>query len=384
MQDNQENFEVYETFESMPLKENLLRGILAYGYEKPSIVQTRGITPVISGRDSIIQAQSGTGKTATFTIASLQKVDENLKSCQVIILNPTREIADQTLIVMKSLGSYLNLNFAGVIGGKKLNNEDVSTSQVVVGTPGRVYDMINKGIINMESMNLFVLDEADAMLAKGFKEQIVEIFKFIPEKSQVAIYSATLPPDIVNISMTFMKNPVKILVKRESLTLEGIKQYFLCIDSEQDKYLTLIDLFSTLNMGQCIIYCSSKKKVSWLTEKLQEEGYPISSIHGDITQSERDEIMKNFRKCNARILITTDLLSRGIDVQQVSLVINYDIPRDKESYLHRIGRTGRYGRKGCAINFIMSENDVRNIQEIEKFYSTQIEELPANIRDFIN
>ena len=384
MQDNQENFEVYETFESMPLKENLLRGILAYGYEKPSIVQTRGITPVISGRDSIIQAQSGTGKTATFTIASLQKVDENLKSCQVIILNPTREIADQTLIVMKSLGSYLNLNFAGVIGGKKLNNEDVSTSQVVVGTPGRVYDMINKGIINMESMNLFVLDEADAMLAKGFKEQIVEIFKFIPEKSQVAIYSATLPPDIVNISMTFMKNPVKILVKRESLTLEGIKQYFLCIDSEQDKYLTLIDLFSTLNMGQCIIYCSSKKKVSWLTEKLQEEGYPISSIHGDITQSERDEIMKNFRKCNARILITTDLLSRGIDVQQVSLVINYDIPRDKESYLHRIGRTGRYGRKGCAINFIMSENDIRNIQEIEKFYSTQIEELPANIRDFIN
>lgn len=384
MQDNQEKFEVYETFESMPLKENLLRGILAYGYEKPSIVQTRGITPVISGRDSIIQAQSGTGKTATFTIASLQKVDENLKSCQVIILNPTREIADQTLIVMKSLGSYLNLNFAGVIGGKKLNNEEVSKSQVIVGTPGRVYDMINKGIINMESMNLFVLDEADAMLAKGFKEQIVEIFKYIPEQSQVAIYSATLPPDIVNLSMKFMKNPVKILVKRESLTLEGIKQYFLCIDSEQDKYLTLIDLFSTLNMGQCIIYCSSKKKVSWLTEKLEEEGYPISSIHGDITQSERDEIMKNFRKCNARILITTDLLSRGIDVQQVSLVINYDLPRDKESYLHRIGRTGRYGRKGCAINFIMSENDVRNIQDIEKFYSTQIEELPANIREIVN
>ena len=382
MQDNQENFEVYETFESMPLKENLLRGILAYGYEKPSIVQTRGITPVISGRDSIIQAQSGTGKTATFTIASLQKVDENLKSCQVIILNPTREIADQTLIVMKSLGSYLNLNFAGVIGGKKLNNEDVSTSQVVVGTPGRVYDMINKGIINMESMNLFVLDEADAMLAKGFKEQIVEIFKFIPEKSQVAIYSATLPPDIVNISMKFMKNPVKILVKRESLTLEGIKQYFLCIDSEQDKYLTLIDLFSTLNMGQCIIYCSSKKKVSWLTEKLQEEGYPISSIHGDITQSERDEIMKNFRKCNARILITTDLLSRGIDVQQVSVVINYDLPHATENYIHRIGRSGRFGRKGLAINFTTSR-DIRYLRDIETFYSTHIDELPANLEELI-
>lgn len=382
--ENSQNYQTYDTFESMPLKENLLRGILAYGYEKPSAVQSKGIIPVINGRDSVIQAQSGTGKTATFSIASLEKVDENIKSCQVIILNPTREIADQTLIVIKTIGSFLNLTITGVIGGKKLSNDVVSSSQIVVGTPGRIYDMINKGVINMKSLKLFVLDEADAMLTKGFKEQIVEIFKFIPDYSQVAVYSATLPNDILNMTVKFMKNPLKILVKRESLTLEGIKQYFLLIDSEQDKYLTLIDLFSTVSMGQCIIYCSSKKKVSWLTEKLESSGYPISSIHGDITQQERDEIMVNFRKCNARILITTDLLARGIDVQQVSLVINYDLPRDKESYLHRIGRTGRYGRKGCAINFIMSEQDVKNIQDIEKHYSTQIEQLPANIRDLIN
>ncbi len=377
------NYQTYDTFESMPLKENLLRGILAYGYEKPSAVQSKGIIPVINGQDSIIQAQSGTGKTATFTIASLEKINPEIKSCQVIVLNPTREIADQSLIVMKSIGSYLNFSFSGVIGGKKLSNDEVSKSQIIVGTPGRVYDMISKGVINMQTLSLFVLDEADAMLAKGFQEQIIEIFKYVPDHSQVAVYSATMPTDILSLTKQIMKNPIEILVKKESLTLEGIKQFFLGIETEQDKYLTLLDLFSCISMGQCILYCSSKKKVSWLTEKLESSGYPISSIHGDVTQTERDEIMRNFRKCNARILITTDLLSRGIDVQQVSLVINYDLPRDKESYLHRIGRTGRYGRKGCAINFIMSEYDIRNMQEIEKYYGTQITELPANISDLI-
>ena len=209
------NYQTYDTFESMPLKENLLRGILAYGYEKPSAVQSKGIIPVIEGQDSIIQAQSGTGKTATFTIASLQKIDEKLKSCQVIILNPTREIADQSLIVIKSIGSYLDIKISGVIGGKKLSNDDVSTSQVIVGTPGRVYDMISKGVINMKSLSLFVLDEADAMLAKGFQEQIIEIFKYVPNHSQVAVYSATMPPDILSLTKKIMKNPIEILVKRE-------------------------------------------------------------------------------------------------------------------------------------------------------------------------
>ena len=194
------NYQTYDTFESMPLKENLLRGILAYGYEKPSAVQSKGIIPVINGQDSIIQAQSGTGKTATFTIASLEKINPEIKSCQVIVLNPTREIADQSLIVMKSIGSYLNLSFSGVIGGKKLSNDEVSKSQIIVGTPGRVYDMISKGVINMQTLSLFVLDEADAMLAKGFQEQIIEIFKYVPDHSQVAVYSATMPTDILSLT----------------------------------------------------------------------------------------------------------------------------------------------------------------------------------------
>ena len=379
---NEQGIITYDNFEDMPIKENLLRGILTYGFEKPSSVQSKGIIPVIQGNDSIIQAQSGCGKTATFSIASLELVDSKKNFCQVIILSPTREISHQTLIVVNNLAKYLNLDISGVIGGKKLNNEDVAKAQIIIATPGRIYDIINRGIIKMNELKLFVLDEADQMLNKGFMEQIVEIFKYVPPQSQIAIYSATMPPDILEITKKFMKNPIKILVKKEDLTLEGIKQYFIALESEQDKYDTLCELYETISIGQSMIYCSSKKKVSWLSEKMTESGYPVSSIHGDITQIERDNIMKEFRTGKTRVLITTDLLARGIDIQQVSLVINYDLPRDKESYIHRIGRTGRYGRKGWAINFIM-HNDAKTLQDIENFYSTQIEEMTQNIPDLI-
>lgn len=377
-----ENIENYENFEDMPLKENLLRGILQYGFDKPSSVQKKGIVPVIEGNDSVIQAQSGCGKTGTFSIASLQLVDEADKSCQVIILSPTREIADQSFIVIKNLSEYLNIDISPVIGGKKLKNDEVSRSQILVATPGRMYDMINRGVINMSTLKLFILDEADQMLNKGFKEQIIEILKFVPEKSQIAIYSATMPNDILLLTKEFMKDPVKILVKKEDLTLEGIEQYYISLETEQEKYETLCDLYKSISVGQSMIYCSSKKKVIWLSEKLSEEGYPVSSIHGDITQIDRDKIMKSFRKGETRVLITTDLLARGIDVKSVSLVINYDLPEDMQSYIHRIGRTGRFGRKGWAINFVMKTDD-KYMRTIENYYQTQITEMPASIPDLI-
>jgi len=373
----------YKSFEAMPLKEDLLRGILAYGYEKPSSVQEKGIVPVIKGHDSIIQAQSGCGKTGTFSIAALQSIDESKEVCQVIILCPTRELADQTFIVAQRLSEYLNIKMSAIIGGKKLNNVEVAKSQIIIGTPGRIYDMINRGIISMDTLKLFILDEADQLLKPGFKEQIIEIFNFVPPETQIAIYSATMPNDILDISSNFMNNPIKILIKKESLTLDGIKQYFIALNTEQDKFDTLADLYTSIATGQSIIYCSSKKKVTWLTEQLTNAQYPVSSIHGEMTQNDRDIVMREFRKGETRVLITTDLLARGIDVQQVSLVINYDLPRDKESYIHRIGRTGRYGRKGWAINFVM-HSDSRNLQDIESFYNTQIEEMPSSIEGLIN
>ena len=289
--------EVYEGFDLMGLKDNLLRGILSYGYEKPSVVQTKGIVPVIKGNDCVIQAQSGTGKTATFSIAALEIVNKNLESCQVIILNPTREIADQTLNVVKRLGHYLNYNIDAAIGGKKLNMNTISNAQIIVATPGRIYDIINRGLINMESLKILILDEADQMLDKGFKEQLNDIFQYInPDKTQISIYSATMPNDIIFLTDKFMRDPLKILIKKENLTLEGIKQFYIFLQNEHDKYVTLIDLYQTLFIGQSIIYCNSKKKVIWLNEQLNEQGYSISFIHGDMLQKERDEIMIKFRK----------------------------------------------------------------------------------------
>jgi translation initiation factor 4A len=372
------------SFEDMNLKEELLRAIYGYGWEKPSYVQQNGILPVINGRDAVVQAQSGTGKTGTFTISCLQKVDTKIKSCQCIILNPTREIADQTHRVISNLGMYLpDINICGVIGGKRLTNDVVSEAHILVATPGRIYDMINRGVINMKTLKLFIVDEADQMLSRGFKEQIIEIFKFVPKTSQVAIYSATMPIDILDMTTNFMNNPIRILVKKDDLTLEGIKQFFITLETEKDKYETLCDIYKTLTISQSMIYCSTKKKVEWLAEQLENNGFPVSKIHGDMIQSDRDDIMKNFRNGSTRVLITTDLLARGIDVQQVSLVINYDLPQEKESYIHRIGRSGRYGRKGVAINFIMSQYDLRTIKDIENFYSTQIEEMPMDVTQYI-
>ena len=375
--------DIYETFDTMGLKDNLLRGILSYGYEKPSVVQTKGIVPVIKGNDCVIQAQSGTGKTATFSIAALELIDKDVDSCQVIILSPTREIADQTLNVIKSLGNYLNYNIEAAIGGKKLNMNFICKAQIIVATPGRIYDVINRGLINMKTLKTLILDEADQMLDKGFKDQLNDIFQYINPESQISIYSATMTNDVIFLTDKFMKNPIKILIKKENLTLEGIKQFYIYLQNEQDKYITLIDLYQSLFIGQSIIYCNSKKKVIWLSDQLNEQGYSISNIHGDMIQKERDEIMIKFRKNLTRVLITTDLLSRGIDVQQVSLVINYDLPRDKQSYIHRIGRTGRYGRKGVAINLIATENDTRHLNDIQKFYNTEICEMPSEIENFL-
>jgi len=378
-----ESITIHESFENMGLKEDLLRGISAHGFEKPSAVQQRAITPVIEGKNSIIQAQSGSGKTATFGIAALQKVDPEIKTCQVLIVSPTRELATQTKHVISALGSYLKYAICSVIGGMHLSREEVGKAQIIIATPGRLYDIINRGYINMETVSLFVLDEADQMLGLGFREQMEELLKFVPPTSQIAVYSATMPPDMLDITKKFMTDPVKILVKKENLTLEGIKQFFIALDNEKDKYDTLCDLYASISLAQTVIYCSSKKKVSWLSDSLREEGYPISSIHGDIIQAERDTIMKEFRTGKTRVLITTDLLSRGIDIQQISLVINYDLPKEKESYIHRIGRTGRYGRKGAAINLVASQDDIRNIEDIQGYYNTQIEEMPANISELI-
>jgi len=355
----------------MDLKDDLLRGIYSYGFEKPSAIQQRAILPLSKGRHIIAQAQSGTGKTATFTIA--------------LIVAPTRELAQQIQKVVQALGDYLKIQCHACIGGTRVR-DDITKLQngvhIVVGTPGRIFDMLTRRFLKVENIKVFVLDEADEMLSRGFKEQIHEIFKSLPSTTQVGLFSATMPPEALEITQKFMQDPVRILVKRDELTLEGIRQFYISVEKEDWKFDTLCDLYETLNITQAVIFCNTRRKVDWLTEKMHAKEFTVSSTHGDVGQKERDVILSEFRTGSSRVLISTDLLARGIDVQQVSLVINYDLPRNLENYIHRIGRSGRFGRKGVAINFVTTE-DIRSLRELEQFYNTRIEEMPANIADLI-
>lgn len=377
--------EVVDNFDEMNLKEELLRGIYGYGFEKPSAIQQRAILPCIKGHDVIAQAQSGTGKTATFSISILQQIDTSLNECQALILAPTRELAQQIQKVVIALGDFMKADCHACIGGTNVRDDmrKLDTgSHVVVGTPGRVYDMIARKSLRTQFIKIFVLDEADEMLSRGFKDQIKEVFKFLEEDIQVILLSATMPEDVLDVSTHFMRNPVRILVQEEELTLEGIKQFYVNVTKEEWKFDTLCDLYDTLSITQAVIFCNTRRKVEWLTENMRLKTFTVSAMHGEMDQRQRELIMRQFRSGSSRVLITTDLLARGIDVQQVSLVINYDLPSNRENYIHRIGRSGRFGRKGVAINFI-TEDDKRAMKDIESFYNTHVLEMPQNVADLL-
>tara|TARA_B110000027_G_scaffold112721_1_gene121473 strand:- start:300 stop:1493 length:1194 start_codon:yes stop_codon:yes gene_type:complete len=373
---------ITESFDDLDIKDNLLRGIYGNGYETPSAIQQKAIKPIIDGCDIIAQAQSGTGKTATFSIGLLHKIDETKKETQAIILAHTRELALQIESVIKKLSEYMNVSINLSVGGTTVRNnidELLKNPQIVIGTPGRVLDMINKKALDTRDLKIMILDEADEMLSKIFSNQIYDIFRFLPNNIQVGLFSATMTPDFFRISKCFMRNPVKILVKDEDLTLEGIKQFYINLEHNEYKYETLCDLYDLCSVSQTIIYCNSRTMVEELYRRLCEDNFSCVCMHGELSQEERNKIMSEFRNGTSRILISTDLLSRGIDIQQVSLVINYDIPNNIESYIHRIGRSGRYGRKGTSINFL-TRYDIKKMKDIEEYYHTIIEELPENFK----
>lgn len=377
--------QIVDSFDNMELKAELLRGIYAYGFERPSAIQQRAILPVVKGHDVIAQAQSGTGKTATFSVSILQRLDLASKGTQALILAPTRELALQIHKVVVALGDYMNISSLACVGGTVIK-EDIAKLregvQIVVGTPGRIFDMIKRGALKTDGIKIMCLDEADEMLSQGFKDQIYEVFQLLPHDTQVTLFSATMPAEVLEVTKKFMRDPVRILVKRDELTLEGIKQFYIAVEKEDWKLDTLCDLYETITITQAVIFCNTRRKVDWLTEKMHEREFTVSAMHGDMDQKQREGLMKEFRTGTSRVLITTDLLARGIDVQQVSLVINYDLPTNRENYIHRIGRGGRFGRKGVAINFVAT-NDVAMLRDIEQFYNTQIDEMPLNVADLI-
>ena len=371
-----------ENWEDLDIKPELLRGIFSCSYDKPSPIQQLAIKPIINGRDVLGQAQSGTGKTATFTIGILNKIDLELKDVQAIIIAPTHELVNQISKVVKQIGSMMKgLTVKTLYGGTSVaeDAQDLRTNipHIIVGCSGRIFDMIKRKNINMDSVRIFALDEADEMLSNGFKDQIYNIFQFLNETVQVLLFSATLPVEVIELSKKFMRDPMHITMKAETLNLECIRQFYIALPNDHLKFDTIKDLFSKISIGQCIIYVNSIKRVTDLYTAMTADGFSVCNIHSGMPKDERDIAFKQFVSGEFRVLISSDITARGIDIQQVSTVINFDIPKCVHTYLHRIGRGGRWGRKGTAINFV-TRQDMPQLKMIEAHYKIDILEFKTD------
>ena len=376
-----DNSDSIQNWDDLNCDMKLIRGIYSYGFEKPSPIQQKSIKPIINKKDVIAQAQSGTGKTGCFTIASLALIDYDLDASQIIILAPTRELAEQIKKVVDNISQFLDNFSSELLIGGIASDENIKNlkknPKMLIGCPGRIYDMLQRKFLSPQYIKTIVIDEADEMLSSGFKEQIYNIFQKLPTTVQVALFSATLPYEIRNLTNKFMRDPIELLVKNEQLTLEGINQYYVNLNDDQHKFETIKDIFSNISVSQCIIYCNSIQRVNDLYDSMKNEQFPVCRIHSNMYKEERSNNYRSFLTGDYRVLISSNVTARGIDIQQVSTVVNFDIPNDVHTYLHRIGRSGRFGRKGLGINFI-TKRDIRKLKEIEEFYETSIQELPKN------
>ena len=358
------------------LKEDLLLGIVALGYLEPSRIQSFAIPQMIKRRDVLAQSQSGTGKTGAFLISALEIIDPNLNAPQAIILSPTSELASQTLVVGKSLAIRMNeIKFSYTVGGTdQVNNirelggvyqgkTDDKAAQIIVATPGRLIHIMKEHPQLFEHIKLLIVDECDELLTGSFKEEIKKILERLAENVQICLFSATLNSDVIALSNHILNNPVQILIKKEKMTLDGIKQTYVKVQNQDDKLKVLIEMLQTIQIPQFIVYVNTKKNAETLKVFLEKD-YSVLTINSGMSKYDRADIIRKFKLGGYKCLISTDLLSRGIDIQQLSLVINYDLPRSDniECYIHRIGRTGRYGKAGLSINLVTKyEEDTQNI-----------------------
>ena len=371
---------------------NLLKSIYEYGFELPANIQKISIPAFMNNKDCIIQSNSGTGKTACFVIGSLCVVDPLDTNLQILIITNTRELAEQIFDVSVNLSKYLELSIGLYRGGININAYERNNpkklpkncDQIAICTPGRLIDMIKKNMINMSNLKYFILDECDELLNGGFVDNIQEISTYLVKETKVALFSATITYDVLELSKKLIINePFKYLVDNENVTVHEIKQYFINIDNEKYKYDNLVEIYKNISISQSIIYCNKKEQAEWLSSELKKDNFTSDCIHGEMDIKVRMEILKNFKKGIIKILVSTDLLAIGIDIQSLQLVINYDIPYKKENYIHRIGRSGRYGKKGLIINLVSSDT-LKPLLDICNYYGAIIEPLPSLNQSLLN
>jgi translation initiation factor 4A len=382
------------SFDEMGLSENLLRGVYSMGFEKPSAIQSVAIMPMTKGRDVLGQAQSGTGKTGTFGIGLLSRIDPEEKSVQAIVIAHVHELAEQNHKVISNLCQFLGDKKKGskvsvvyAVGGtpRHQNVREIRAgAQILCGTPGRIYDLASSGEFDMKKLRVFVLDEADELLRDRFADQVTEIVKLgLPDTCQIAFFSATLPEEVKDLAGRILRDPVSITLKTADVKLDAIKQYYVAVDEDNWKVECFSDIFESMIISQSIVFTNTKERAERLYTTLSERGFPVSVIYGNpMTEAIRQKRMDDFREGKTRVLISTNILARGIDVQGISVVFNFDLTsfEDKENYIHRIGRCARFGRKGVAISFVTPE-EKDTLDQIGSHYSFTPLPLPQNLKD---
>jgi superfamily II DNA/RNA helicase len=373
-------------FNELKLNENLLKGVYLYGFTQPSSIQLKGITAIGTGKDCIIQSQSGTGKTATYLLGVINRLSID-KTTQGLVITPTRELCEQVYNVASALSKFTTFNIAKCVGGTNIhqNIKELRTATIVIGTLGRMNHMINENKLNIHHLKFIVLDEADELLEDGIPKTLVDIFNKAPNGVQIILISATMSQNVFYASSRFVHEPIKILLKNHEITVDLITQFYVDVETEEFKFDTLLDLYNIVSTSQTIIFCNTIRKIEWLEENLKKNNFPITVIHSNMTQVERDTVVKDFRDGKTRLLLTTDLLSRGIDIPQVNMVINYDLPVNKETYIHRIGRCGRFDKKGVSITLVRMKDpsDAKTLFRMKQFYKIDIKEMPSDINKYL-
>ena len=361
-------------FEDLPISDDIKRAVIEMGFEEPSPIQSQSIPVILSGKDVIGQAQTGTGKTAAFSIPLLEMINPEEKNVQAVVLCPTRELAIQVSTEIRKIGKYMHgIKSLPVYGGQPIERQIKALKsgvQIVIGTPGRVIDHINRKTLKMDNVKMVILDEADEMLDMGFREDIEMILSKTPEERQTTFFSATMPKGILELTKKYQKNPEHIKVVRKELTVPNIKQYYIETRSA-NKLEVLSRLIDVYNPKLSVVFTNTKKGADELVSDLQARGYFADALHGDLKQTQRDIVMDKFRNGTIDILVATDVAARGIDVDDVEAVFNYDLPQDEEYYVHRIGRTGRAGRSGISFSFVFGK-EMRKMRDIERYTKTKL------------
>lgn len=374
----------HNEFNNLGIKEELLKGVFVYGFKNPSPIQVKGIKAINTGNDCILQSQSGTGKTGTYLLGIMNNISENEKS---IIISPTRELARQIYNVAIQIAKYSDLKVGIYIGGTNIVDDfnSIKNCNIIIGTIGRVNHIFLKKKHLYNSIKIFVCDEADNIFDNNVNKDIYKIISNIGSDTQKILISATLNNYVFSISEKFLDNPIKILLKKTEIAVDLISQFYIDSEIEEYKFDVLLDLYNILSTTQAIIFCNTIRKVDWLSKELTEKNFAITAIHSKMSQEERNLIVNEFRDGKTRLLLTTDLLARGIDIPQVNLVINYDLPINKETYIHRIGRCGRFGKKGVSISMVKmnDSNEVRILNRMKNYYKIDINELPEDIETYI-